>query len=222
MRELFVPGPAGRLQASLWSPPHNVPVRAVCAMCHPHPLFGGTMNNTVVFRTARGLEQAGLRVLRFNFRGVEESEGEHDGKGGEAEDLGAALDWLARENPGLPLWAAGFSFGARTAAARAADDERIERVVLIALPVAAFDCSFVARVRQPGLILMAGEDEYGTLPELRRQFPDLHAGIELDEIPGTGHFFEGRTQELQKRVRAYAERVTPSVPETHERTQDTA
>ena len=137
MRELFVPGPAGRLQASLWSPPKDKPVRAVCAMCHPHPLFGGTMNNTVVFRTARGLEQGGVRVLRFNFRGVGLSEGLHDGRGGEEEDLSAALDWLARENQGLPLWAAGFSFGARTAAARAAGDPRIERVVLVALPVAA-------------------------------------------------------------------------------------
>ena len=165
------------------------------------------MNNTVVFRAARGLQQAGVRVLRFNFRGVGKSAGRHHGEGGEAEDLGAALDWLARENPDVPLWAGGFSFGSRTVALRATTDARITRVVLVGFPVAAYDCSFLRDVRQPGLIVMTENDEYGTLAELRRQFPDLHEGIEVEEVTGTGHFFEGKTQELQKRTRAYAERV---------------
>ena len=210
MTDLFLDGPAGRLQASLWSPPAGAPIRAACAFCHPHPLFGGTMDNTVVFRSARGLQQAGLRVLRFNFRGVGKSAGRHHGEGGEAEDLGAALDWLAREHPGVELWAGGFSFGSRTAALRAGLDARIERVVLVGFPVGAFDCSFLRDVRQPGLIVMAENDEYGTAPELRRQFPDLQPGLEVEEIAGTGHYFEGKTQELQKRVRTYAERVLAS------------
>jgi alpha/beta superfamily hydrolase len=162
------------------------------------------MNNTVVFRTARGLEQAGLAVLRFDFRGVGESEGVHDGNGGEEEDLAAALDHLEGEFPGLELWAAGFSFGARTAASYARKDPRISRVVLVALPVKAYDCSFVREIRKPGLILMAGKDEFGTLADLRRSFPDLYPGLETDEIPGVDHFFQGATKELSSRVRAYA------------------
>ncbi len=165
------------------------------------------MNSTAVFRTARGLQLAGLQVLRFNFRGVGQSEGTHDGHGGEADDLGAALDWLERESPGVPLWAGGFSFGSRTAAYCASVDRRIERVVLVAFPVAAFDCSFIREVAQPGLVVMASNDEYGTLADVRRLFPDLHGGLELQEVAGSGHFFEGHTAELQRRVADYARRV---------------
>lgn len=210
MPDLHVPGPVGRLQASWWPAKPGAEPPAAVAVCHPHPLYGGTMDNTVVFRAARGLQLAGLSVLRFNFRGVAASEGEHHGEGGEAEDLGAALDWLERELPGVELWAAGFSFGARTAAARAGVDPRIARVALVALPVRAFDCSFLREVRQPGLIVMAENDEYGTLAELRRQFPDLQSGLELDEIPATGHFFEGATRELERRIHTWAQRARES------------
>ena len=205
--DLLIPGPAGELEATLWTPPKTVAARAACVVCHPHPLFGGSMSSSVVFRTARGLQLAGLNVLRFNFRGVGKSEGTHDGHGGEADDLGAALDWLAREFPDLPLWAGGFSFGSRTAAYRASVDRRIRRVVLVTMPVAKFDCSFLREVEQPGLIVMAGTDEYGTLAELRRLFPDLHAGLEIQEIGAANHFFEGVTAELQRRVYDYAQRV---------------
>src|SRR6185369_13368683 len=81
--ELFIPGPAGRLEAVLWPPRQHAKPRASAVICHPHPLYGGTMNSSVVFRAARGLELAGVQVLRFNFRGVGKSEGEHDGQGGE-------------------------------------------------------------------------------------------------------------------------------------------
>jgi uncharacterized protein len=204
--QLFIPGPVGTLEAVLWAPPGGVAPRAAAVVCHPHPLFGGTLNNNVVFRTARGLQDAGLAVLRFNFRGVGRSEGVHDGAGGEVEDLGAALDRIAELHPRVETWAAGFSFGARVAAQRAGRDARIHKLVLVALPVGKFDCSFLREVRQPGLILMAGNDEYGTLPGLRERFPDLSPALELDEVPGVGHFFEGATQDVSERVRAWAVR----------------
>ncbi len=204
--ELFIPGPAGRLEAVLWEPSDRLAPRAAAVFCHPHPLFGGTLNNNVVFRAARGLQNAGLAVLRFNFRGVQRSEGEHHGRGGEADDLGAALGWMSARHPQLELWAGGFSFGARTAAQRAVDDARIRKVVLVALPVRKFDCGFLRSVTQPGLILMAGNDEYGTLPELRAQFPGLSPALELDEVPDVGHFFEGATQVVTERVRAWSVR----------------
>jgi len=205
--DLLIPGSVGVLEAKLSVPRDGSPARAACAVCHPHPLHGGTMNNTVVFRTARGLELAGLAVLRFNFRGVGRSEGAHDGEGGEEEDLAAALDHLEVEFPGLDLWAAGFSFGARTTASCARKDPRISRVILVALPVKAFDCSFVREIRKPGLVLMAGKDEFGTREDLLRSFPDLYPGLEIDEIPEVDHYFQGATSELQNRVRRYAERA---------------
>jgi alpha/beta superfamily hydrolase len=205
--DLLIPGPVGDLEATLWMPKDPVEPRAACALCHPHPLHGGTMNNTVVFRTARGLQQAGLAVLRFNFRGVGRSQGTHDGQGGEEKDLEAALDHLEREMPGVELWAGGFSFGSRNAASHARRDARIARVILIALPVGAFDMSFLRELEKPGLVLMAGKDEYGTLDALRMRFPDLYPGLETEEVPDVNHYFQGATGEVQSRVRAYAERV---------------
>ena len=245
--ELFIPGPAGKLEAVYW-PASGERARAAAVMCHPHPLHGGTMNSSVVFRASRGLQLAGVDVLRFNFRGAGRSEGVHDGRGGELEDLRAALDWLdersstgrssgAERTPdapsgndterstdgqrasdtvhgrsidrsdGIERWVGGFSFGSRTAAALAVDDERVARVVLIALPVKAFDCSFVRRLAKPGLIVTAEHDEYGGRSDLLARFPDLHPGLEIVEIPGTGHFFEGATHELQRLVRDWAQRT---------------
>ncbi|MBL8860997.1 MAG: alpha/beta fold hydrolase [Planctomycetes bacterium] len=205
--DVALQGPAGRLQAKLWEPEGGRAPRAVAVVCHPHPLHGGTMDNKVVFRTARGLQHAGLAVLRFDFRGVRRSEGAHDGQGGEARDLGAALDWMEERYPGAELWAGGFSFGSRTAVQRALVDPRIRRLVLVALPVRAFDCSALRDVRVPTLVVMGERDTYGTLPELRHQFPELPPGIETLEIPGAGHFFDDQTQELQETVRAWAARV---------------
>jgi len=205
--DLLIPGPAGELEATLWIPKDGARPRAACAFCHPHPLHGGTKDSSVVFRAARGLQQAGLAVLRFNFRGVGRSGGEHDGRGGEEGDLGAAIDHLERELPGIELWVGGFSFGSRTAASAARRDARVARLILVALPVAAFDVSFIRELDKPGLILMAGRDEFGTLDALKMRFPDLYPGLETDEVPDVNHYFHGATGEVQSRVRAYAERV---------------
>lgn len=207
MPDILIPGAVGELEAHAWSTLDGRPPRAAIVFCHPHPLYGGSMKSNVVFRAARGLQEAGVAVLRFNFRGVGRSNGVHHGAGGEVDDLGAALGWMAAAHPGVELWAGGFSFGSRTAAQRAIVDERIRRIVLVALPVRAFDCSYILDVRQPGLVLMAGNDEFGTLRELREKFGALDPGLETDEIPGTDHFFGNETQELQRRVRTYAERV---------------
>lgn len=204
--DLFLSGAAGPLEARLWEPEHVAP-RAAAVFCHPHPLYGGTMDNKVVFRAARGLQKAGLATLRFNFRGVRRSGGAHDGSGGEVADLGVALDWMRARYPELPLWAGGFSFGSRTAAQRALEDVRIERLVLVALPVLAFDVSYIERVKQPGYVLMAERDEYGTLAELRRRFPAAALHFETDEVADVGHFFENRTHAVEDRVRHYAERI---------------
>jgi alpha/beta superfamily hydrolase len=197
-------GPSGRLEGALWDP-EGEPLGAA-VVCHPHPLHGGTMHNNVVFRTARALQEAGLVVLRFNFRGVGRSEGVHDGEGGEDDDLRAALDHLRSVRPGLPLWAGGFSFGARTSCrVAAAGAAGFERLLLVALPVRVFSCPWLAEVRLPTRVIMAGQDEFGTAAELHAQFPDLPSHITVEEVPLVDHFFTGQLDELQARVRAWAQ-----------------
>jgi len=204
--QAFIPGPSGRLEAILWDPAAGAPARAACVVCHPHPQGGGTMRSTVVYRAAQALRDAGAVVLRFNFRGVGLSAGEHSGGGGEAEDALAALDWLARRHPAAELWAAGYSFGARAAAAVASRDRRVARVVLIALPVAAIDCAAVEGVRAPGLVIQAERDDFGGLARLRALYPRLYPGLELAEVAGADHFFAGRMAELQELVGSAARR----------------
>lgn len=210
-QKVAIQGPVGRLEAVLWEPEEvardgRVP-RAAAVVAHPHPLHGGTMDNNVVHRTARGLFEAGLAVVRFNFRGTGASEGVHDGEGGEQQDLAAVVGWLEERYPGVPLWAAGFSFGARTVAGLAPEEPRIARVVLVALPVLAYDCRFALAIRQPGAIFMAGEDGFGTLSVLREQMPALVERMHVEEVPGVDHFFSGALDELRARVRAWAESV---------------
>jgi len=210
--DLFVPGPCGPLEAKLWEPLKGAAVKVAAVFCHPHPLYGGTMDNKVVFRAAKGLAEAGIATMRFNFRGVRRSAGEHHGQGGEADDLGACLDWMQARHPSAQLWAGGFSFGSRTAVQRALVDERIRRLVLVALPVKAFQVAYFAEVRQPGIVVMADRDEFGTLAELRRQFPTLPPGFEAVEIANSGHFFDETGLELQACVREYALRHLQELP----------
>lgn len=202
--KVTIQGPVGRLEGELWLPEGGATPVAAAVVCHPHPLHGGTMKNNVVHRTARGLNDAGLAVLRFNFRGVGASEGVHDGHGAEEEDLAAALTYLAEAVPGVPLWAGGFSFGSRTLVGLAPRDARIQRVLLVALPVIAYDCQAALEVTQPGAIIMAGDDTFGTLAVLSRQLPELVRRFHVEEIPGVDHFFTGKLDELRLRVRDWA------------------
>src|SRR5579884_3340595 len=111
IESLFIAGPAGRLEALL-EEPEEAPAQA-CLVCHPHPLYSGTMHNKVVYRLARGFRRSGAVVLRFNFRGVSQSEGVYDHGVGEVEDARAALGFLRERYPDLPFSLAGFSFGSR-------------------------------------------------------------------------------------------------------------
>ncbi len=202
-------GPAGMLEGILWEPkgtPH-----AAVAVCHPHPkppppTLGGTMRNNVVHRIARGFLDAGLAVVRFNFRGVGLSQGEHDGNGAEDGDLLAALDFLEARYPGLPLWASGFSFGARTTASTAVGEPRIQRVAMVALPVSYYPVEYAKDVKQPGLILMAGEDPFGTRAVLEERFPELVARMEVQEVPHVDHFFTGELDQVRDRITDWATR----------------
>lgn len=208
----FIPGPVGRLEALQWLPKDGVAPRAAAVVCHPLPTAGGTMDNNVVFRVARGLQHAGLAVLRFNFRSAGASEGLHDGNGAEEADVTAALDHLAAAFPGLPLWAGGFSFGSRTVGSLARREPRIARVFLIAPPARAYDCRFLRDIPQPTLIVHAEHDQFGTPAEFDERVGALPAHFERLVIPGVEHFFRGKTPELEAIVRAWAERSLATQP----------
>lgn len=219
--EVFFPGPVGRLQGLYHAPrglAEGQPPRAVAPVCHPHPRPdlldpntshpGGNMHSTVTFKTARALQNAGVACLRFNFRGVQQSEGEHDGRGAEEGDVEAAIGWLLERHPGVPVWAAGFSFGSRTVFGLARRDPRIERLVLVGFPVRAYSLEGVDRLTQPTLMVWGGDDEFGTDVDLRRQYPSLPAHIETMRIEGADHFFKGgATLALEAAVHGWARRA---------------
>jgi len=202
--ELALAGPVGRLVAEVEEP--TSPPRGVALVCHPHPLHGGSLRNTIVVRTARALRSLGFVTLRLNFRGVEGSEGVHDGTA-EVEDAAAAARWLQEQHPGLPLWAAGYSFGSRVVAELAQRDVGVERVFLIAFPCRKYSAAALATLPVPGLILLGGEDEFGTAADLDRALPRPPAGLERVELPGADHFFRGQTPRVESAVLAHAQRA---------------
>jgi len=208
--KVCIKGPAGELEAALWLP--EGPPRAAIVLGHPHPLHGGSMDSSVVFRAGRALQEVGLAVLRLNYRGVGTSAGTFHGEGGEVEDHRAALDWLETEVADVPLWAGGFSFGARTSAALATGEVRVRQVLLVALPVLAFPCAMADDVRCPGLVLMASKDTFGTAADVKEVLPGLAARVEVSEIEGADHFFSGKLEDLQARIGDWAQRALHTEP----------
>jgi alpha/beta superfamily hydrolase len=207
---LHIPAPHGRLEAIL-KEPRGEAARAAALVLHPHPLHGGTMHNKVVFRTARGLEDAGAVTLRVNFRGVGHSTGEHTGaRGGEQEDARIALDYLTEKYPDLPVFLAGFSFGARVGLEVGALDARVNYLIGVGTPVSIpereYDFSFISECRKPLLLVHGERDEFGSVPDLRALAARLpaEARVQLKIIPSAGHFFDEQLEELRRAVADWA------------------
>src|SRR5437016_10349619 len=144
-RSFFLKGPAGRLEAILWTPSAATRPPLAAVVCHPHPLFGGTMHNKVVYQVAKSLDVLGIPVLRFNFRGAGLSEGKHDRGRGEQDDVRTALEFLADEFPETPLLVAGFSFGCWVGLRAGCEDARVEKLIGIGAPVNNSDFSYLLR-----------------------------------------------------------------------------
>jgi len=167
---------------------------------HPHPLFGGTMHNKVVFRAAAALNDAGLVALRLNFRGVGQSTGEHDEGRGERDDVRAGLDYLAGNYPNQQITLCGFSFGARVGLEVGADDERVARLISIGTPVDKYDFSFLEQCRKPILFVQGDRDEFGSVEPLRELAAKIKAPVELKVIKGAGHFLDDQLDELKAAI----------------------
>jgi alpha/beta superfamily hydrolase len=202
---LFIPAPHGKLEAIL-KPPRVEPARGVALVLHPHPLFGGTMHNKVVFRSAAALNDAGLVALRINFRGVGQSTGTHDEGYGERDDVRAGLDYLAGKYPGEELTLCGFSFGARVGLEVGIDDDRVNRLISIGTPVDKYDFSFLEQCRKPILFVHGEHDEYGNVDKLRELVARVgaHCDAELRVLGGAGHFFDDQLEELKQAITEWA------------------
>ena len=197
LERLVIAGPAGALQAIAEDPGAAGPCYAV--VCHPHPLFGGTMDNKVVTTVARALHQTGMPTLRFNFRGVGASAGVFDQGVGETADAEAVASWGAQRWPGLGLVIAGFSFGAYVALRLA--QRRVPRhLITIAPAIQRFDMSSMAIPPCPWLVVQGDADEIVDPKAVIDWVNTLYPMPRLVVLPGVGHFFHGRLQELRDAV----------------------
>jgi uncharacterized protein len=210
IRSLFIDGPAGRLEALLNAGAANATYAAV--VCHPHPLFGGTLHNKVVFHTMKSLNHFGFPVLRFNFRGTGLSQGEHDYGRGEVDDVRAALDWIDAEFH-LPLIFAGFSFGAAVGLRAACEDARVRALIGVGMPVApvaadteeprVYDFDFLHDCAKPKLFVSGARDQFGPRGKLESLVASLPEPRKLVLIEGADHFFEGRLHELREAISSW-------------------
>ena len=179
----------------LWtSPAENPPFVAV--VCHPHPLFGGTMHNKVVFQAAKALHQFGVPVLRFNFRGAGMSEGAHDRGRGEQDDVRAAIRHLTSEFPGRPVLVAGFSFGSSVGLRVGCPDERVSDLIGLGIPVNEADFSFLKRCAKPKLIIVGDHDRFAAQEKVEQLFAGWPEPKRLVLVKGADHFFAGKLGEV--------------------------
>lgn len=212
IKSFFLDGPAGRLEALLnagsASPTH------AALVCHPHPVYGGTMHNKVVFHTMKALNSFGFPVLRFNFRGAGLSEGQHDHGKGEVDDVRAALEWLEGEFR-QPVIFAGFSFGAAVGLRAACPDARVQALVGLGIPVApiderAYGYDFLGSCLKPKLFVSGSRDQFGPRGQLERLVASIPEPKKLVLIEAGDHFFEGRLREMREAIEGWVRELLGS------------
>jgi alpha/beta superfamily hydrolase len=202
IRSLSLAGSAGRLEALLNGGSPNATHAAV--VCHPHPLYGGTLHNKVVFHAMKALNSFGFPVLRFNFRGAGLSEGEHANGVDEVEDVRAAMAWLEREYA-LPIIFAGFSFGAAVGLRATYADPRVDALIALGLPAVpienrVYDFEFLRTCTKPKLFVSGERDEFGPPGKLEALVETFADPKKLVRIEAGDHFFEGRLREMRTTI----------------------
>ena len=203
LRQIDLFSSAGRLEAlyrELQDP------AGVAVICHPHPLGGGTLHNKVVFRAARGLENANVATLRFNFRGAGASAGTHDEGEGEQQDVVAAIDWVVRYHPGKKLIVGGFSFGAWMASRVACEMPNVDALFLIGTPVNKYDFGYLRHCDKPILFLHGTQDEYGDVAKLEKLTQQIR-NAESVVVTGADHFFTKQIDAVEETMRGWAVEV---------------
>jgi alpha/beta superfamily hydrolase len=201
----LIQAPHGQLEAIYH--PATEHAERVALVLHPHPLYGGTMHNKVVYQTAKALEEVGVVTLRFNFRGVGDSSGGHDGGRGGAEDARTALEWLlARQPHAREVLVAGFSFGASVAIRFGCAEPRVRRIISIGTPAGWFDANLLGACTKPIAFIHGARDDVAPLAPLEKLLRELgeRPHWQLHVIPDAGHFFENALPELHALVRTIA------------------
>lgn len=196
----FLQGPAGRLEAILWTPTRPGTLVLAAVLCHPHPLFGGTLHNKVVYQTAKSLDALGIPVLRFNFRGAGLSAGEHDHGQGERGDVQAAIDFLATEFPRLPLLVGGFSFGSWVGLQVGCVDARVSELLGVGIPVNNSSFEYLESCAKPKLIIQGTNDEHGAWEKVEQAVPRMPGETRLVFVQDADHFFVGRLDQVDQAI----------------------
>ncbi len=209
MPEVIINGPAGRIEARYHHEP--APDSPVAIILHPHPQFGGTMNNQIVYHLYYSFVRRKFSTLRFNFRGVGRSQGLFDNGAGELSDAAAALDWAQTYNPDARFcWIAGVSFGAWIAMQLLMRRPEIKGFISVAPPANLYDFSFLAPCPSSGLIVNGDNDRVVPADSVAELVAKLKTqkGIKIEHkvVPGANHFFEGKQEELMEVVDGYLDR----------------
>jgi alpha/beta superfamily hydrolase len=192
-------GAVGKIECLL-EEPEGGPAREACLVCHPHPLYGGTMHNKVVYRMARALRRSGSVVLRFNFRGVGRSQGAHDHGMGELEDARLLMDWLRSRYSGLPNSVAGFSFGARIALRLGCSLHGIQRVIAVGVPTRSGNLEYLKTCPTSKLFVQSAHDEHGPRVELESLYRDFAEPKEIRWVAAADHFFRDGLDALEEAI----------------------
>jgi hypothetical protein len=206
MPDVIINGPEGRLEGRYSH--SRVPNAPLAVMLHPHPQYGGTMNNKVVYALYQSFARRGFSVLRFNFRGVGRSQGGFDRGEGELSDAASALDWLQAFNQNASgCWIAGFSFGAWIGMQLLMRRPEISGFVSVAPPANAFDFTFLAPCPSSGLVIHGDQDEIVPQAAVNKLVEKLrsqrHLDIDYRVIPGASHFFHDHLDELSRTLDDY-------------------
>jgi len=206
LQSFFLNGPAGQLEALLNEGRADAPYAAL--VCHPHPLFGGTMHTKAVYHAAKALNGFGLPVLRFNFRGVGRSGGTHAEGTGEVDDVRTALEWLDAQFH-KQIIAAGFSFGAAMCLLASCSDARVHALISLGTPVSAegrnYEYRFLSDCTKPKLFLSGGNDQYGKPADLERIVGNAAEPKKLVLVGDADHFFEGHLPQMRAEIERWAE-----------------
>lgn len=202
----LIQGPAGQLEVAV-SAPLDASRSALGIVCHPHPLFGGTMNNKVVTTLVKTFQHLGLYSARFNFRGVGRSAGQFDHGVGELEDLLAVVGWLQQQHPGREIWLAGFSFGAYVAA-KAATQLPVNQLITVAPAVEHFPMQTLPPIRCPWVVVQGEKDDVVPPEAVFDWVASRAPEPTLLRFPEAGHFFHGQLGELRMRLEEVLRRTS--------------
>ena len=205
-KEIFIPGPDGRIQAKYYK--NNLPGSPIAIVLQPHPQYGGTMNNRIVYETFNCFYKNKFSVIRINFRGVGKSDGVFDNGQGELSDAAAALDWIEKENPGYnQCWVSGFSFGALICMQLIMRRPEVNKFIAISPQPNVYDFTFLAPCPISGLIVYGKNDELVQLDSIlnlkKRLSTQKNIDVKFESIANANHFYKNREKELSTSIDRY-------------------